>query len=231
MSSRKLVCFPFAGAGASLFRPWVSQLNDHLDVIAVQLPGREQRFLDTPFSSVEETIDSLTPEIVPLLHGAEGITLFGHSMGAMLAFELARRLNRKQGIADCRLVVSGSPSPTRPRMDEATGLGESEFLEQVERFAGYRHEALADSELRQILLPVLRADVEMHERYFPHLSTPVAIPIICVRGTDDTLVGIEEALAWQEVTTMPLNYVEVPGGHMYVVSPPPQLFSILRNGY
>lgn len=195
--------------------------------MAVQLPGREQRFVDPPFTSVEEAIDELLPSLTGSMADASAITIFGHSMGAMLAFELARRLHGRPGFDNCRVLVSGSPAPTQPRTQEATGLDDDAFIAQVERFAGYSHEALADPEMRELLLPLLRADVEMHERYRPNNVTPLPVPIMCVRGAEDKLVTVAEARSWQNVTTMPLEYAEVAGGHMYLVDDPSALIALL----
>lgn len=202
-------------------------MQEHFDVVAVQLPGREQRFIDPPFTSVEQAIDELLPSLTASLSGAGAITIFGHSMGAMLAFELARRLHGRPGFDNCSLVVSGSPPPGQPRTQEATGLDDDAFIAQVERFSGYSHEALEDPEMRELLLPLLRADVEMHERYRPKNVTPLPVPITCVRAEQDQLVTVAESHAWQNVTSMPLEYVEVAGGHMYLADDPSELISLL----
>lgn len=226
---KTLICFPFAGAGASAFRAWLPRLQPHLNVVAVQLPGREQRFVEEPFTSIERAIDSLLPSLTPVISDSEEVTMFGHSMGAMLAFELARRIADISDLGECRLVVSGSPSPICPRDIEATGLNDEEFIAQVERFAGYSHEALADPEMRELLLPLLRADVLMHERYRPDGLAPLSMPIHCVRAADDTLVTRGEARAWQSVTVPQLEYTEVRGGHMYLVDDPSEIITLLTR--
>jgi medium-chain acyl-[acyl-carrier-protein] hydrolase len=101
---RKLICFQFAGAGASLFRPWANTLADALVVVAVQLPGRENRFAETPYTRVEQAIDDLDAELDALLEGTSELTLFGHSLGAVLAYERVARRSRGAGPAEpaCR---------------------------------------------------------------------------------------------------------------------------------
>ena len=229
MSRRVLIAFPFAGAGASMFRPWLAALQPRYEVFAVQLPGREQRFAEPAFTRVEEAIDHVLPEVLARVAGAAEVVVFGHSMGAVLAFELARRLAAAAHAPACRLVVSGSPSPTRPRAVEASGLGDDAFIAQVERFAGYTHEALMEPELRELLLPTLRADVEMHERYARHDDAPIPFPIAVVRGRDDTLVTEDEARAWQDVTREALEYIELRGGHMYLADDPSELMGVLTR--
>jgi surfactin synthase thioesterase subunit len=226
---RKLICFPFAGAGAALFRPWADALADTQVVTAVQLPGRESRFAEDPYTRVEHAIDDLEAELDVLLDGAADLTLFGHSLGAVLAYELALRVGHAAPGLPCRLIVSGSPSPSRPRARRASGLSDAEFLAQVREFAGYSHPSLEDPEMRELLLPVLRADVEMHEAYSSLDKALLEMPVIAVRGRDDELVSAAEIAAWQTVTTRPLQTVEVEGGHMYLADRPDLLFGLLRQ--
>src|ERR1700750_1830986 len=100
---RNLICFPFAGAGASFFRPWAKAMADSVVITAVQLPGRENRFAEEPYTSVEQAIGSLEPELDALANGTDDILIFGHSLGAVLAYELALRLSHLRGTASCRL--------------------------------------------------------------------------------------------------------------------------------
>jgi surfactin synthase thioesterase subunit len=222
----KLICFPFAGAGASFFRPWAEALAGSMVVTAVQLPGRENRFAEHPYASVEQAINDLEPELGALVEGASALTIFGHCMGAVLAYELALRLKRAVVTVPCRLIVSGSPSPTRPRAGRASGLSDNEFASQVRELAGYSHPSLEDPEMRELLLPVLRADVGMHEAYSANGKTLLDIPVISVRGRDDELVSQQDATAWQEVTCVPLQAVEMEGNHMYLADHPDQLMRL-----
>jgi surfactin synthase thioesterase subunit len=222
---RKLVCFPFAGAGASFFRPWAKIMDEHFHVTAVQLPGRENRFAEAPYTSVEEAIDDLEQELDELLHDASEVVIFGHSLGAVLAYELALRLGRTS--TPCRLVVSGSPAPTRPRAQRAAGLDDEAFLLRVRDFAGYSHPSLEDPEMRKLLVPMLRADVEMHEAYVAHDKHLLAIPVISIRGQDDELVTNEDAAHWHEVTRGPFESIDLAGGHMYLAERPAPLFDLL----
>lgn len=224
---RKLICFPFAGGGSSFFRSWAKTLGSAFQVIAVQLPGRENRFGEAPYTAVEQAIGELEPEMDKVLAGASEIILFGHSMGAVLAYEFALQLNLS--VMPCRLMVSGSPSPSRPRAQRASGLSDTEFLAQVSIFAGYSHPSLDDPEMRRLLLPMLRADVELHENYSSAGKALLNMPITSIRGRDDGLVLAHEAAAWQEVTRFPLETVEVEGGHMYLVDHPAPLLDLLAR--
>jgi len=224
-----LVCFPFAGAGASFFRPWSTRLAGEFDVIPVQLPGREKRIGEAPHTNVAAAISEVLPELSQRLGSRGDVVVFGHSLGAVLAYELARRASREGGFQVKRLVVSGSPAPLQQRDRRATGLSDDQFLQQVSDLAGYSHPVLEDPEMRELLLPVLRADVEMHEGYVPGRLDVLAASITCLRGRDDALVSLADSARWQEVTGQPLDLVEVAGGHMYLVDEPARVFEVLHS--
>ncbi|MER7981918.1 alpha/beta fold hydrolase [Streptomyces sp. NPDC095817] len=211
-----LLCVPFAGAGPSFFHPWRELSAGRWRVTSVELPGRERRILDTPYRNVVEAAKGSIDDIVADLGEGTSTVLFGHSLGAVLAYELAHLLTHR-GVHVERLVVSGSPGPWTQRERRATGLPDEEFLARVEEFAGFRHEALDHPEMRELILPVLQADCEMHENYVPSTDTPLAVPVCSLRGAWDGLVTAAEARQWQDATTAGFTYAEFPGDHMYLV--------------
>jgi len=223
-----LICLPFAAAGPSFFKDWIP-LTSSLDIIAPQLPGREKRFLEEPYREVSEAITGILDEVLQLIGKRKRVNIFGHSLGAVLAYELAHRLAGIQGIEVENLVVSGSPGPWMPRQHRATGLDDAGFIDQVREFAGYDHPALNDPDMREMLLPLLRADVEMRENYYPPEDRVLEVPITSVRGTEDELVSSEEAAQWQGATTMPFQLVEIPGGHMYLTKTPDKLLRLIES--
>ncbi|MEU7530516.1 alpha/beta fold hydrolase [Saccharothrix sp. NPDC042600] len=222
-----LVCLPFAGAGASFFHPWAAHAGDRLDVLPLQLPGRERRIDAEPYRDAHVAADELLPDLVEQLDGRTDVVLFGHSLGAVLAYELAHRVVAEPGLTLRHLVVSGSPEPHTQRPRRATGLADDEFLERVSEFAGFTHEALRDPEMRELILPTLRADVEMHENYRPRAHDRLPAPITALRGSEDTLVTAAEAARWSEVAGAGFEYVELPGGHMYLTESAPQLLKLI----
>ncbi|MEV5873294.1 alpha/beta fold hydrolase [Streptomyces sp. NPDC052101] len=211
-----LLCVPFAGAGPSFFHPWRDLAGDRWRVASVELPGRERRILETPYRNVVEAAKNSIDDIVADLGPGARTVLFGHSLGAVLAYELAHLLSTRDVHVE-RLVVSGSPGPWTQRERRATGLPDEEFLARVEEFAGFRHEALDHPEMRELILPVLQADCEMHENYVPSTDELVSVPICSLRGSSDGLVTAEEAQQWRDATTSEFSYVEFPGDHMYLV--------------
>ncbi len=224
-----LVCLPFAGGGAGIYRAWKDLPASAPRIVPVQLPGREEQFIDDLYRDVNKAADGLAAHVVELTANKGPVALFGHSLGAVLAFELARRLEL-DGHVDLRhLFVSGSPGPFTGRSQRATGLDDEQFLDRVMEFAGYQHDALDDPDMRELLLPVLRADVEMHENYEPLSELPLRIPITSVRGSTDELVSEHEAAEWESATSGRFQQIETPGGHMYLIdSPLPLLEAVAR---
>ncbi|MFC9296032.1 thioesterase II family protein [Streptomyces sp. NPDC057011] len=238
MSDRTtLVCLPFAGAGASFYRPWQRLADQHapgIDILPLQLPGRERLIDEEPYRDAATAADGLLADLLGQLGEApqpHRIALFGHSLGAVLAYELARRLAETPGVTLLGLFASGSPHPAEQRERRATGLDDDAFLERVNEFAGYTHEALQDPEMRELILPTLRADVEMHESYAPAGGEPLPlpVPVTCLRGAEDTLVSRAEAAAWERTTDSAFRAAELPGGHMYLTESAPELLRIVAE--
>ncbi|MEU1480054.1 thioesterase II family protein [Streptomyces sp. NPDC001668] len=224
----KLICLPYAGAGASFYRPWTALAGDGVEILALQLPGRERLIDEEPYRDVQQAVDRLAAEALDRLGGSGGrVALFGHSLGAVLAYELAHRLTAAPGVELVHLFVSGSPEPARGRAQHATGLTDEDFLARVGEFAGYHHPALDDPEMREMILPALRADVEMHETYVPSTRLPLDVPLTVVRGEDDDLVGYDDAESWSKVAGRDFEHVEVPGGHMYLTDAAPALVRLI----
>lgn len=223
----KLFCFPYAGGGASFYRAWTPSRDIGFELHPVQLPGREELFAQDLYRDIDRAADELAGGIARSLGPADTVSLFGHSFGAVLAFEVARRL--VDFVPVRHLVVSGSAGPLVPLAREAADLNDDQFVARVEQLAGYTHPALADRDLRDIVLPALRADVELHEAYLARDLAPIPTPITVVRGETDHIVSHHEAEQWAAATTDHCEVVALPGGHMYLVDDPESLFDLLRR--
>ncbi|QMU77050.1 thioesterase [Streptacidiphilus sp. PB12-B1b] len=210
-----LVCLPFAGAGATFFRKWRRLTPPELTLVPVQLPGREEKFYEPPYTDVGKAMDEVCPAVLPLLDGVGRVALFGHSLGAELAYELAWRLT-DSGTDVARLFVSGAPGPRDRNVDRVSQLDDAGFLEGLRRVAGYRHPAMDHPEMLQVMMPFLRADSEMHENYESAHVERLAVPITSLRGRDDELVSADEAGEWAGETSAGFRSRELDGGHMYL---------------
>jgi surfactin synthase thioesterase subunit len=222
-----VLCFAPAGGGASFFGEWRTSSSEYT-LVPVELPGKEKRFVEEPHRRVSSLLTQLLPEIRATVGAAERVGLFGHSFGAVLAYEVAAALAAAPG-REVSLFVSGSPSPASKRGTRITGLDDDAFLAGVREFAGYWHPALEDPELRELLLPSLRSDVEMHETYKPGDHVALDVPIVALRGRDDALVPAAAADEWRTVSKGPFRLEQLPGGHMYLVDAWPSVVDIIES--
>lgn len=221
----RLVCIPFAGGGASVFRSWGDALPQSVEVWAVQLPGREERLGEPRFSSRRELTRALADALAPQL--TMPFVLFGHSMGARLAFELTRELRARNALTPEHLVVSGRQAPHVPssRKVPYSDLGPDEFLEEVRKMNGTPKEVFDEPELLELVLPILRADFAINE-HEPHVDgPPLSCPITAIRGVDDELVTANNLAAWRTHTTGPFAQFTFPGDHFYLM---PQRTALLE---
>jgi surfactin synthase thioesterase subunit len=225
-----LVCLPFAGAGASTFNEWLS-ISDHVRVVAVELPGRETKFTERLYTHVEEAVSGIIPELLRDIDTFLPVVLFGHSLGAILAFELASALEKLDQVTIAAVIVSGSPNPWELREQRATGLPDDEFFQRVNKFAGYNHPAIDNPMFRELFLPVLRADVEMHEHYKPKNNERIDAPIVTLRGSQDELVSAEQKLRWNQASLKQVTHKELPGGHMYLVDHAKDIVALIEALY
>jgi surfactin synthase thioesterase subunit len=222
-----LICLPFAGSGASFYRGWAKLGVDTVEIVALQLAGHEERFLEPLPTDVVTAAKEFAADVVRIGADRGPVALLGHSLGAVLAYETAREVLRADLGLVRHLFVSGSPGPWTPRFQRATGMADSEFMARVSEFAGYRHAAFDNPDLRELLLPMLRADVAMHESYQPVSAEPIGIAVTALRGVDDQLVARSQAEQWRAATTGRFATAEFPGGHMYLAEHPAELLEFV----
>jgi pyochelin biosynthetic protein PchC len=209
----KLVCFPHAGGGASAYRTWPLGLPSDISVLAVRYPGREDRFGD-PFSS---GLDALADDIADALGDLtrNRLVLFGHSMGASVAHEVALRFQERR-CPPAALCVSGRRPPHaldgRRRLFDT----DEEFVADLATFDPSRAEVLADPDLREIVLPAVRADYRLVADYRGGRRPPLDCPVYAYTGDDDSEATPEQMRGWADVTHGSFRLRVLPGGHFYL---------------
>jgi medium-chain acyl-[acyl-carrier-protein] hydrolase len=197
-----------------------------VEVCPVQLPGRETRFREPAFTELAPLVEALAGSLRPYLD--RPFAFFGHSMGALLAFELARRLQRDHGPQPVRLVVSGCGAPqTRTSHTAIHALPAAEFREELRRLNGTPAAVLDNDELMDLVLPTLRADFSLCETYAHAAGPPLACPITALGGLGDDTVSRQELDAWREQTTGPFRLRMLPGDHFFLNSARPLLLQAL----
>jgi medium-chain acyl-[acyl-carrier-protein] hydrolase len=209
----RLICFPFAGGGPTAFSGWAESLPDHIELCCVQAPGRGERLAETPLTRVDQLVDALGPE---LARTTRPTAFFGHSLGAVVAFETARWLRRRGHPLPSRLFVSGSAAPQAPVTTTAHQLPDEEFCAHVAAIGGTPRELLDDPRFRRVVLPALRADFAMHETYTCAADTPLECPITAFGGAEDPEATPQKIRSWQSQTTNDFGCQVVPGGHFYL---------------
>lgn len=212
----RLFCFPYAGGAASVYRTWPQQLPAEIELCAVQLPGRENRIREAPFSDAQELSQALLPALLPYLD--KPFALFGHSMGSLLAHEVAQQLVQ-MGRSPAYLLVSGRRAPWLPDPENLlhTLATDEAFLTELQRrYNNLPDVIFTDPELRELFVPLLRADFTLVERYYCAGPTPLPCPIVAFGGADDARTSQAELLAWRESTGADFALHLFPGGHFYL---------------
>jgi medium-chain acyl-[acyl-carrier-protein] hydrolase len=227
-TGRQLFCFPHAGGGPSFFRPWCAVLAPEIAVRRVVLPGRESRLGEPSFRHITELVGPLCAALEPFLD--QPYALFGHSMGAVVAYEVARQFSSPSRQGPACLIVSGRRAPglpsNRPRI---SGLPDDEFLAEVGRLNGIPAEVLNEPDLLDMLLPTLRADYELAETYQPLPGDGLDCPVVAYMSTADPEVQYREVLAWREVTTGEFTMRVFRGDHFYLKGGRPDVLNALRQ--
>jgi medium-chain acyl-[acyl-carrier-protein] hydrolase len=215
----RLFCFSYAGGGAVVYRPWALAMPAEIEVAAALLPGRESRLREPPVRSMSDLMSALVPAIEPQLD--RPFAFFGHSMGAVVAHELARVLQQRGGPVPQRLLLSGRRAPHLPERDPPMHhLGDDAFVAEIQRrYNGIPAEVLQYPELLELLLPSLRADMSVIETHRLQAAgqapVPFSGPISVFGGRDDPRATPGELEVWQAHTSEPLVMRQFAGGHFY----------------
>jgi medium-chain acyl-[acyl-carrier-protein] hydrolase len=213
----RLFCFPYAGGGALSYRSWIEPLAPAVAVCPARLPGRETRFKEQALTSMESLIEALEAAIMPYLD--HPFSFFGHSMGAVIAFELARSLRRHGEPLPLALYASGARAPQfRLNWKPSSAPDDREFLDQLRRLDGVPAELLRNREALDYALPILRADAALYRNYVYEPEAALAIPIHAYGGSDDPNVRPEHLDAWREQTSAAFSRRELEGGHFFIHS-------------
>ncbi|MEV6419586.1 alpha/beta fold hydrolase [Streptomyces sp. NPDC051662] len=221
----RLVCFPHAGGSASFYFPVSAALASDSDVVALQYPGRQDRRTEPSVDDIGVLADRIAPVVAPLFD--RPVVFFGHSMGAVVAFEVARRLEAG-GRTPAMLFASGRRAPSTRRVETVHQRDDDGLVAEMKALSGTDAQVLGDEELLRMVLPAIRSDYRAIETYGPVEAT-VDCPITALVGDDDPKATPSEADAWRAHTTAAFHIQVFRGGHFYLSSRAVEVIGVVRE--
>ncbi|MFF8772954.1 thioesterase II family protein [Kitasatospora sp. NPDC015120] len=210
----RLVCLPHAGGSASYFLPVSRAMPPSVDVLCVQYPGRQDRRAEPLVDNVPDLADQVFAALLPWTD--RPLALFGHSLGATLAFEVARRLERQKGLVAAGLFASGRRAPSTHRTETVHLRDDDGLIAEIRGLSGTDDRLLGDEEILRMILPATRADYRAAETYAYEPGEALRCPLSALVGDDDPKVTVDEAAAWADHTEGPFDLRVFPGGHFYL---------------
>jgi medium-chain acyl-[acyl-carrier-protein] hydrolase len=227
-ASVRLFCFPYAGGNESAYRHWQQKLPESIEVLPVQLPGRGSRITEPPYSELRSLVRAASESLAAEME--KPFALFGHSMGGLIAFELARELHKQHGIQPTHLFISAKCSPRQRPEDPSVGqLSDAALIEILGRYEGTPRELLNDAELMRLVLPVIRADMALCNSYVYEPGPPLECPITVFGGLEDHVCSRAGLESWQGYTKGPFTLRMLPGGHFFINTWAVPVFEVIRQ--
>jgi|SRR5580704_13375903 medium-chain acyl-[acyl-carrier-protein] hydrolase len=224
----RLFCFPYAGGSPLVFRNWAQQLPPSIEVCPVQLPGRGNRLKDPLFTNMSELVPAVASALTNYLD--KPFAFFGHSLGAVICFELTRRFAATQLPGPLHLLVAGSNAPdVRSEAPSMYDRPDTEFIQHLRDLRGTPHAVLQHPDMLRLMLPMLRSDFEVSETYKYSVQPAVDCPITALSGIDDLEVTQEGLRAWREHTLQSFTLNMLPGDHFFLHTSEAKLIELLAR--
>jgi phthiocerol/phenolphthiocerol synthesis type-I polyketide synthase E len=226
----RLICFPYAGGGPAVFKGWADRLPDHIELCLLQLPGRNARLGEKSYTRMEELVTNLTPDLLPYLD--RPFAFLGLCLGGVQAFEVAQRLVKEHDLYPSHLIFAGSRAPhfynehqfasdvlqfNYESDGESAQKGDSELIAMLKEMNFANNQALFDdAEMRDLMLPIIKADYEVNNTYLYRAHPPLAVPMTSIGGRIDPYATGVHITGWREHTTEAFRSVFCAGDHYFV---------------
>ncbi len=224
----RVFCLPYAGGSADIYRGWQQWFPAQVDICLVHLPGRGRRVSEEPFTQLTPLVKAIAAQIAGKIQVP--YALYGHSMGALITFELGRELLRRQGRPPAHIFVSACRAPQWPRKQPPTfNLPDDEFLCELKRLNGTPSELLEHPEMKGLFFRILRADFEIVETYEYRSNDRLTCPITVYGGLKDEDVPEESCHAWQEQTSSTCKVRMFEGDHFFIRDPHSEFARVFRD--
>lgn len=228
--SHKLFCFPHAGGSAISFGPLAKCMGPEYDVLSVQYPGRQDRRHEPLVDNIADLVDGLLPELTEAVDDAESFSIFGHSMGSVVAFEACRRLERELVAGPRVLFASGRRAPSAAKSQLRVHLlSDRELGEHLLQFGGTPAALLEDPDFRELILSVVRNDYRAIETYQCRADAMISSPIVAITGDRDPDAGLAEIEVWGSHTSGSFFATSFPGGHFFIDSNCRPIAQLIRD--
>jgi medium-chain acyl-[acyl-carrier-protein] hydrolase len=224
----RLFCFPYAGGDAQVFRGWQRHLAPEVDVCLAHLPGRGRRLGAPRFTRLQKLVEAIADVIGP--KAETPFAFYGHSMGALISFELARELRRRNAVSPLHLFLSGSQAPGMRKIElRMFDLPEKELIAKLHKLNGTPMELFDDPEIKDLFIPLLRADFEMVDTYECSPESPLMCPMTVYGGSEDERAPVDSLNPWEMHTTAQCKVRIFPGGHFFIQQQSAQFINVLRR--
>jgi medium-chain acyl-[acyl-carrier-protein] hydrolase len=224
----RMFCFPYAGGSSQVFRTWQRYFPPEIDLCLAHLPGRGPRISEKAYTSLQSLVSALAEHLCDQIDIP--FVFYGHSMGSLISFELARELFRKYNTGPRHLFLSGRYAPQWPKNERATfSLPEDEFIAEVRDLNGTPDELLNDPETRQLFLPLLRADFQLVQTYKYQKDQPLPCPLTIYGGLQDRRVPVESLRDWSSHSISDCKVRMFNGDHFFIRSCEKEFVNMLRN--
>lgn len=224
----KLLCFPYAGGGASYYARWQKQMGTEIEILPVQLPGRENRVREALLHSCTEIVDQVVTALLPYLQTGN-FSIFGHSMGGILGFEVAKRLEQLQVFPQV-CFISATSAEKDCEFESCNNLSEDAFFDRVAKYGAVDKNSgiLKFPEFRAIYMKILRADFDVIEKY-KISKKKIQCPIVAMCGDCDPKENLEKMHDWEHYTNSRVLYQQYTGDHFYLAQNLPRICMDIRD--
>ncbi len=225
----RLFCLPFAGGGASIYRSWVNQLSPNIEVCPIQLPARENRYSESAITDAKLMANLVMKELLPFIN--KPYAIFGHSMGALLAFEVCRSLQAGGHVLPKVVFLSAHRAPHLPRKrDLLYLLPENQFIDRLKAYGGFPDEILNNQEFLNFILPIMRSDMTLCDLYqYEEKELSLNIHFELFVGEQDPEVGFNEMSPWAIHTNQSSSLTTFKGGHFFLRSHESEVIESIKN--
>jgi medium-chain acyl-[acyl-carrier-protein] hydrolase len=229
-ASLRLFCFPYAGGGAASYRNWSDELPALIEVCPIELPGRGTRITEPPFTRMAPLVEAIAPALLPYLD--RPFAFFGHSMGALISFELAHLLRKKYRLLPTYLFISGVSGRFEPNDRRSIHtLPKAEFIKELRLLNGTPEAVLENTELMDLLLPILRADFAITETYSYSVEPPLSCPMMVFGGLDDPKVNRSQLEVWRFQTSATFSLQLLLGDHFFIHTAQTHLLTLIAQQF